>query len=63
MIGGSDAKFSSPIYFLHFTPQLLFCLFHYLFLVLFLFLTAVNLLMFCLYIYIAVSFVDRCVGV
>jgi hypothetical protein len=48
MIGGSAVKFSPPVYFLHFTPQFLSFLFHYLFLVLFLFLTAINLLMFCI---------------
>ena len=48
MIGESAVKFSPPVYFLHFTPQILSFLFHYmLFLVLFLFLTAINLLMFC----------------
>jgi hypothetical protein len=51
MIGESVVKFSTPVYFLHFSPQILSFLFHYLFLVLFLFLTAINLLM-CLYIYI-----------
>jgi hypothetical protein len=54
MIGESAIKFSPPVYFLHFTPQILSFLFHYLFLVLFLFLTAINLLMFCLYILLLV---------
>jgi hypothetical protein len=54
MIGESAVKFSPPVYFLHFTPQILSFLFHYLFLVLFLFLTAINLLMFCLYILLLV---------
>jgi hypothetical protein len=47
MIGESAVKFSPPIYFLHFTLQILSFLFHYMFLVLFLFLTTINLLMFC----------------
>jgi hypothetical protein len=67
MIGKSSINFSPPVYFLHFTPQILSFLFHYIFLVLFFcFLTAINLLMFCFYkknIYIAISFVDRCFGV
>jgi hypothetical protein len=48
MIEESATKFSPPDYFLHFTPQILSFLFHYmfLFLFLFLFLTAINLLMF-----------------
>jgi hypothetical protein len=54
MIGGSAVKFSPAVYFLHFTPHFLSFLFHYLFLVLFLFLTAINLLMFCLYILLLV---------
>jgi hypothetical protein len=54
MIGESAVKFSPPVYFLHFTPQVLSFLFHYLFLVLFLFLTATNLLKFCLYILLLV---------
>jgi hypothetical protein len=49
MIGESVVKFSPPIYFLHFTPQILSFLFHYIFLILFLFLTEINLLMFCFY--------------
>jgi hypothetical protein len=64
MIGESAVKFFPPVYFLHFTPQILSFLFHYM---LFLFLTTINLLMFRLYIYIcmyiAVSFVDMCFGV
>jgi hypothetical protein len=60
MIGGSAVKFSPSVYFLHFTPQILSFLSHYmLFLVLFLFLTEINLLVFCFYEKnIAVSFVD-----
>jgi hypothetical protein len=54
MIRESTVKFSPPVYFLHFTPQILSFLFHYLFLVLFLFLTAINLLIFCLYILLLV---------
>jgi hypothetical protein len=54
MIGESTVKFSPPVYFLHFTSQILSFLFHYLFLVLFLFLTTINLLMFCLYILLLV---------
>jgi hypothetical protein len=49
MIGVSTVKFSPPVYFLHFTPQILSFLFHYMILVLFLFLTVINLLMFCFY--------------
>jgi hypothetical protein len=49
MIGESAVKFSPPVYFLHFTPQILSFLFHYMFLVLFLFLTVINLLMFCFF--------------
>jgi hypothetical protein len=56
MIGESAVKFSPLVYFLHFTTQILSFLFHYLFLVLFLFLTAINLLMFCLYILLLVLF-------
>jgi hypothetical protein len=48
---GKRCKVFSSSLFLHFTPQILSFIFHYLFLVLFLFLTAINLLMFCLYIY------------
>jgi hypothetical protein len=49
MIGESAVKFPPPVYFLHFTPQILSFLFHYMFLVLFLFLTVINLLMFCFF--------------
>jgi hypothetical protein len=54
MIGENTVKFFPPVYFLHFTPQVISFLFHYLFLVLFLFLTASNLLKFCLYILLLV---------
>jgi hypothetical protein len=54
MIRESIIKLSPPVYFLHFTPQILSFLFNYLFLVLFLFLTIINLLMFCLYILLLV---------
>jgi hypothetical protein len=54
MIGENVVKLFPPVYFLHFTRQVLSFLFHYLFLVLFLFLTASNLLKFCLYILLLV---------
>jgi hypothetical protein len=51
MIGESAVKFSPLVYFLHFTPQILFFFFffHYMFLVMFLFLTIINPLMFCFF--------------
>jgi hypothetical protein len=49
MIGESAVQFYPPVYFLHFTPQILSFLFHYMFLVLFLFLTVINLMMFCFF--------------
>jgi hypothetical protein len=61
---GKRCKVFFPVYFLLFTPQILSFLFHYMFLVLFLFLIVINLLMFCFYEKnIAVNFVDRCFGV